>query len=239
VTVLFAAVVPSAPLLVPALAGGSADADADLRAATRSAVAELTRTARQTSAEVIVVGSAAGTGFTEGTWDWSEWGVQWRGAPQPPLPLALAVGAWLVDETDRGLSRSYLGVDEDASVEECVQLGSELTIGRDKCLLVVGDGSARGSEKAPGYFDAGASAFDSRVATALAEGDAQALLNLDCAVARRLMATGRAAWQVLAAACARQHANGVLLHSDAPYGVGYFVATWCQVPDSRDCAAAD
>jgi hypothetical protein len=53
-----------------------------------------------------------------------------------------------------------------------------------------------------------------------------ALTALDTGLARELRASGRAPWQVLAGAAEGADLGGSLLYEDAPYGVGYIVATW-------------
>ncbi|MGH3433115.1 MAG: hypothetical protein ACRDQB_09795, partial [Thermocrispum sp.] len=72
--------------------------------------------------------------------------------------------------------------------------------------------------------------FDAAVAAALATADADALADVDPDLATDLGATGRAAWQVAAGVLsdATGHGRwaGKLLYSDAPFGVGYHVATW-------------
>ncbi|SCE46834.1 hypothetical protein GA0115240_16515 [Streptomyces sp. DvalAA-14] len=93
-------------------------------------------------------------------------------------------------------------------------------------LLVMGDGSACRTVKAPGYLDDRAVPFDTNVAAALAEADTGALAALDPELAQILKAAGRAPWQVLAGAAEGAGLGGALLHESAPYGVGYFVATW-------------
>jgi hypothetical protein len=111
---------------------------------------------------------------------------------------------------------------------------------RQRGLLVMGDGSARRSEQAPGYVDPRAAAFDAGVADALATGDAAALRSLDPALGAELLASGVPAWRVAAhaaTALATPTAGGApaaeaapygaeLLHDSAPYGVAYFVAIW-------------
>jgi hypothetical protein len=136
------------------------------------------------------------------------------------LPLSLLIGRWLAPHAGE-----YVAIAADAEPEECAKLGAEL-VERDRVgLLIMGDGSARRTEKAPGYLDERALPFDLEVARALETADAAALLALDPARAEELMAAGRAAWQVLAGA--RQHEiQGELLYHDAPYGVGYLVASW-------------
>ena len=64
-------------------------------------------------------------------------------------------------------------------------------------------------------------------ARALGSADTAALGALDAGLARELKACGRAPWQVLAGAAEGDAGlSGALLHEDAPYGVGYVVATW-------------
>ncbi len=72
--------------------------------------------------------------------------------------------------------------------------------GAAAALLVVGDGAAMHTEKAPGYLDERAGPFDDAVAAALAAADPAALAALDPALAAELWASGRAPWQVLAGA---------------------------------------
>ncbi len=98
-------------------------------------------------------------------------------------------------------------------------------------LLVVGDGAATHTEKAPGYLDERAGPFDAAVAAALRDADTGALAALDAGLGTALMAVGRAPWQVLAgAAAASGRWRGELLHSSVPYGVAYHVAVWTPEP---------
>ena len=92
--------------------------------------------------------------------------------------------------------------------------------------LVVGDGSARRSERAPGYVDPRAEPFDAAVAAALAAGDAGALRDLDPALGADLLAAGVPAWRAVGHALAGHRYAADLLYDAAPYGVGYFVAFW-------------
>jgi hypothetical protein len=63
------------------------------------------------------------------------------------------------------------------------------------------------------------------VERALRDGDMAALASLEPGLARDLLATGRAAWQVLAGAMSAPRAPaGQVLYADAPLGVGYLVA---------------
>ncbi len=104
--------------------------------------------------------------------------------------------------------------------------GASLVADDDLALLVMGDGSARRSAAAPGYLDPRAARYDAVVATALRDADPAALLALDASLADELLVAGLAAWQVLAGAARGGTWRGDLTYDAAPYGVGYFVATW-------------
>jgi hypothetical protein len=221
-TLVAAAVVPAAPLLVPELAGGSADVDAELRACAREAVTSLVAT----GADLLVVAADDRTGPRSGTWDWAPLGVGRRGAGEGRLPLALAMGAWWLDEVAPDRPRAFLGVDAGADARVCRELGVTAAGQGDLALLAVGDGSARRSEKAPGYYDPRAEPYDDQVERALRSGDTRQLLELDAPLAAELLVQGRAPWQVLAGAAGGGVGSAQLLYAAAPYGVCYFVATW-------------
>jgi len=83
---------------------------------------------------------------------------------------------------------------------------------------------------APGYLDERAAPFDAAVERAVREADLAALAALDPGLAADLMAAGRPAWQVLAAALGADADPSAsprteVLYCDAPFGVAYLVAT--------------
>ncbi len=217
-----AAVVPSAPLLVPALAGGSAPLDEQLRAAARAAVSGLLTG----PGPLVVVGDAPVTGPVQGGWDWRGFGLPARDPSRPRLPLALALGDWLLDDAGAGGDRRLVGVGADRDAGACRRLGAELGASGPVRLLVVADGTATRTEKAPGYFDPRAEAFDARLVAGLATGDPDVLAELDPALATALLCSGRAGLQVLAGAVGSRAVTADLLWSGAPYGVAYAVARW-------------
>ena len=140
------------------------------------------------------------------------------------LPLGLGLGAMLLDDAGYAGPRVLQAVAEDAPAAECLELGASLAGRAPRAgLLIVGDGSARRSPKAPGHLDERAAPFDASVERALRDGDMTALAGLDPHLARELMATGRAAWQVLAGAFGAPPV-GEILYSGAPFGVSYLVA---------------
>jgi hypothetical protein len=223
-SVVAAAVCPHPPLLVPEVATGAAPELDDLRAACLTAIDRLVDADR-----LVVVGSgpsreqydaSAGASFAP----YGAPGVRF-GTGDPVLPLSLAIGGWLLEQTKAaGLPRVYLSVAADEPPADCLTLGQELAHGNDRiALLVMGDGSARRSEHSPVHLHPRAEIFDNTVASALAVADATTLAALDPDLATELHAAGRAPWQVLAAT---SDLTGELLYHAAPYGVGYFVATW-------------
>ncbi|MFI6325832.1 hypothetical protein ACIBG8_50530 [Nonomuraea sp. NPDC050556] len=218
------AVCPHPPLIVPELAGAAAAELDDLRAACGAAVDALLATDHDL---LVVVGGGPATrayGERPGG-SLRPWGVDVRvGDGEPVLPLSLTVGAWLLG--DGAPRATYQAIAEDAAADACLALGAGLVADRRVAMLVMGDGSACLTEKAPGYLDEAAQPYNDLIARALGGADPQALAGLDPVEAAGLWVGGRAALQVLAGAAAERPFTGRLLADVAPYGVGYFVATW-------------
>ncbi len=92
-------------------------------------------------------------------------------------------------------------------------------------VLLVADGSARRQEVGgPGLYDARAAGFDQVVADALAAGDTAALAALDDVLAADLLVNGLPGFHWLGGL--PEPVTTALDWSGAPYGVGWFVATW-------------
>jgi hypothetical protein len=219
-----AAVCPSPPLLARELTGRALVLP-DMREACATAVKRLLSAAPDV---VLIVGAGDATA----TWDpgdrpnLSAWAPGRGMGGKPGLPLSLGLGAMLLDAAGYAGRRVMQAVGEAESAAACLRLGESLAAWPARvAMLVAGDGSARRSPAAPGHFDERAEPFDRAVERALGAGDMAALAALDPALARDLLATGRAAWQVLAGALGAGPAPaGEVLYADAPFGVGYFVA---------------
>jgi hypothetical protein len=224
------AVVPEPPLLVPELATGAATETAALRAACREAARRLAAA----SESWIAIGADPGgrrTVASDARGSFVGFGIDVvvgmgpeAAAPvDPALPLPLLITGWLRD----GLPVAVRGelVAPDADPDACLALGVELAR-EATALLIVGDGAATHTEKAPGHLDERAGPFDDAVAAALVAADPVALAALDPALATDVWAVGRAPWQVLAGATRDSAWTGELLHSSRPFGVGYHVAVW-------------
>ncbi|WP_406220542.1 class III extradiol dioxygenase subunit B-like domain-containing protein [Streptomyces canus] len=232
-----AAVCPCPPLLVPPVAAGAAPELDGARAACTDALGVL---AAARPDRLVVVGPAEQSGrgphpqgargsFRGFGVDVDVWLGPERGpAPERPLPTSLAVAAWLLDRIDwSDAPIEGLGVGEPLEPERCIQTGRGTAARAERvALLVMGDASACRTLKAPGYLDERAAPFDAEVARALGAADVAALQALDAELAYELKASGRACWQVLAGAAEGADLGGSLLYEDAPYGVGYVVATW-------------
>ncbi|MFF4197317.1 hypothetical protein [Nonomuraea sp. NPDC001831] len=234
-----AAVCPQTPLIVTGLP--------ELRAACRTAVAAL-RAARPDV--LVVVGGAETTrsydGAAAGTL--RPWGFDVTvGEGAPVLPLSLTVGRRLLNDPEppsgpppatgaegvpaQVLARDAGGVPAQAvafaaAPAECRAIGAGLAALGRVALLVMADGSACLTPRAPGRYDEAAQPYDDLIAEAVGTADAAALAALDPVEADRLWVTGRAALQVLAGAAEGTPLTGTLLMRSSPYGVGYFAAVW-------------
>jgi len=232
-----AAVCPCPPLLVPEVAAGAAPELDAARAACTDALGVL---AAARADLLVVVGPAERGGrgtYPRGTsGSFRGFGVDvdvrlgaGQGAEEGrELPPSLAVAAWLLERTGwADAPVEGLGVGEPLDAERCIQVGRDVAARAERvALLVMGDASACRTLKAPGYLDERAAPFDAEVARALGAADVAALKALDAELAYELKASGRAPWQVLAGAAQDAGLAGALLYEDAPYGVGYLVATW-------------
>lgn len=235
--VLIAAVfVPSPPLLVPELNGLAADETDELRAAALTAVSEIADCADWTvvgtgPAPARVTPTASGSFRGYGADVRAELGPEATGDADPGLPLPALIAGWLRDRVAPAVRADVHVVPADAARDECTALGRRLRAGLDegetpRGLLVIADGAATLTAKAPGAFDARAEAVETDLTAALAAGDPPALTSLDPERCAEIVLDGRAAWQVLAGAFGAAPSAVKIAYSGAPYGVGYHVGTW-------------
>jgi hypothetical protein len=224
--IVAAVLLPHPPLLLREL-GGLHDSVAGLREVAREAVT----TVVQDADRAVVVGAAD----QKPSWSMG-WPAQVRGfgpSTSHPggaaVPLSLGVGLRLLEESGWSGPVGQLALGWDEADDDIDDAAKELCDGPDRTALVVlGDGSARRGEKAPGYVDERAFPFDDAIAGALSSGDARSLRDLDVDLAGELMVLGRTAFRVLGATALHQGgpAQARLLFRDDPFGVSYFVATW-------------
>jgi hypothetical protein len=206
---------PQAPALVPEVGRGL---DAEL-GAVRAAVVEAIARIRVPADDLVLIGPGSADAQygprTRGSF--AGFGVDLTvplgiGDGPARLPAALSVGAYFAGSATR-----------------CYAVGPEGTPpdleGGPVALLVLGDGSARRTEKAPGYLDPRAAGYDTEVRTALASGDPALLGALDADLGAELLAAGAPVWRAVAPLLSGGY-DADLLYAGDPFGVAYFVATW-------------
>lgn len=214
---------PHPPLLVPQVAHGAAAELDELRAACRIAI----KRAASSASQLVVIGMGERSARYEpnARGSLAAYGVPIEiplGSDEPGpvgLPLSLTIAAWLL--------RDSLGADCGAVGYSVSALDAQPPMLDDTsvALLVMGDGSARRSITAPGYLDERAADFDADVAAALASGRGGCLA-IDTWLADQLLAAGAPAWNAAGRLLRGRSFDAELLYDDAPYGVGYFVASW-------------
>ncbi|MET9495177.1 class III extradiol dioxygenase subunit B-like domain-containing protein [Streptomyces sp. NPDC006552] len=238
-----AAVCPCPPLLVPEVA---ADAAPELDAARTACDAAIGAVLAADPDVLWVIGGGPRPGVHRpgARGSFQPFGVDLDvrlGAPEesaeaetPALPVSLSVGAWLLARAGwTGETRGYEVAESgpvSAGAEGARRLAAGSTGAQRVGFLVMGDGTACRTVKAPGYLDERAEGVDARIAASLGTLDRDGYLaQLDAGLAGELKISGRAPWQLLTAAWAQDHGHhgtARLLYEDAPYGVGYFVASW-------------
>ena len=219
------AIIPSAPVLVPELAGVAAAEIADLRGAVLDAAAALPDAwiAVGVGRSDAVVGPDAAGSF-------GGYGVDVRIAlsPRPGaptvLPLCALMTGWVRGRV-RPAARAEVRVfaadhDHDAALVIGRRLRADIDDTANPVgVLVVADGVNTLTPSAPGGYDADAAGVQRVLDDALADGDAAALMRLPASI------TGRVAWQILAG-LAEQLRSAKELYRGAPYGVGYWAGVW-------------
>lgn len=229
-----AVVVPQPPLLVPELVGG---VDGDVTAVRAACVAVASRLTSASSQWVAVGSGPAGVVGPGAVGTFASFGVDVRvrmsatatAEPDGSMPLPALVAGWLREQVHADEVTVHL-VPSDLSPEDCYAFGERLASGPEPTgLLVVGDGSHRHGDRAPGRPDDRAGPFDDAVHDAFAAADAKALQALDPRLAEELGAAGRAPWQVLAGAMGegRWTADARLM---VPFGVAYHLAVLDPAP---------
>jgi hypothetical protein len=241
--ILGAAFVPSTPLLVPEVARGAAHELDDVRAAIDEA---LQRVLGQGAERVVVLGAGARTGERRvGTGSLRGFGVDveasLRGSSlsaagrvedAAPLPLSVTLGCWLLEQHAGAADLPRVAFEADPGESRATLASVASALAREpyrEVLLVVADGSAARTEKAPAALHPRAEEFDASVASALRSGHGAQLAALDADLAREVASAGWPAWFVAGTALAVAGDGGydAALHAEtAPYGVGYLVASW-------------
>ena len=220
------AVCPAPPLLLRELSGGR-DVAADLRKACEDAVGALVAAAPDV---IVVLGADARSAErVEGRIPLSAFGGPGERVPEAEaLPTSLAVARRLLDDLDVRLPVESGTIAFDADPGEAARRGRAIADRPERIgLLVMADAGARRSLRAPGHLDERTFPVDDAIRTALAEGDPEALLDLDPVLCADLLIGGRSALQAMAHTRSGEPVAGArLLYAGDPFGVLYLVALW-------------
>jgi hypothetical protein len=221
------AIIPSAPVLVPELAGAAADEVAELRAAMVAAVAAL-----PPRWVVVGVGAADAVVGPESVGTFAGFGADLvvRLSPEasgPPveLPLCALIAGWMRDQAQPD-ARAEVRVfaarhDLDAALARGRQLRNEVEQSTEPTgVLVIADGANTLSPAAPGGYHPADVDVQRVLDDALGCGDVAALTRLPEHV------VGRVAFSVLAGLAEPAPRSAKELYRAAPYGVGYFAGVW-------------
>jgi hypothetical protein len=221
------ALTPSAPVLVPELAGAAAAEVAEFRAAALAAAAELPNRwiAVGVGPDDQVIGPD-----TRGTF--AGYGVDVpvtlspdAGGGVSALPLCALFTGWLRGQANPSARAQVRVYRADHDADTAVALGRALRAEIDAAgdsigVLVVADGANTLTPPAPGGYDPDAEPIQAALDDALARGDAAAMTRLPGGI------VGRVGYQVLAGLIEPGPRAAKELARGAPYGVGYFVGVW-------------
>jgi len=221
------ALIPSAPVLVPELAGTAAAEVAQFHAAALAAASTLPNRwiaigigRTDQIFEPATRGTLAGYGVDVPV-------TLSADAPQviTDLPLCALIAGWLRGQANASARiqvRVYAADhDADAALDRGRALRAAIDEAADEIgVLVVADGATTLTQGAPGGYDPDSEPMQTALDDALATGNAAALTRLPKEI------VGRVAYQVLAGLTGPNPHGANELVRGAPYGVGYFVGTW-------------
>ena len=222
---------PHPPVLLPGIGRAGADEIAGVRDACRRAI----RTVVTPPRSLVLIGSGTESRSYPAT---ARGGLGRYGVPVEvtlgpqaagpmQLPLSLTVGAWLIHDAlgDRARATGFaVGPDWDGSAAADV-FAAACRGDTEIALVVFGDGSGWRDAVTPDRLGERAASFDAAVAAALSIGDAPNLA-VDADEAETLMVGGAMAWRAVACELDDRRWSARLDVDAAPFGVGYFVATW-------------
>ncbi len=224
------AITPTAPVLVPELAGAAAAEVAEFRSAAIAAAAAL-----PDRWIAVGVGPRDDEVLPDSRGTFAGYGADVAVAfsPDPvaevrPMPLCALFAGWLRGQAAPQARVSVLVLAADSDPETALARGralrAEIDASPEKIgVLVLADGAKTLNQSAPGGYDPAAQSMQDVLDEALATGDTDPLTRLPGGI------VGRVAFQVLAG-LAHPPLRASELIRGAPYGVGYFVGTW--VPEN-------
>jgi len=234
-TVVCAAIIPAAPILIPQLGGAQHSASEVLDAA----LTTLRGLLREQPDEIVVVAEDARAGEYDQT---SRWALsRFGGVPDllpegaasqdgelrqaSVLPHSLAIAAALLHQAGwRGRTR-FQALDPDLPGAQAEAFGDQVQRGSTSTgLLLLGNGSACCTPQAPGAFREDAAACNAALLDMIRDCDEQAMQTLTAAACREQRSDIRVPLQVLAGAVQPASARTEIVYAEEFAGVFYLCA---------------
>jgi len=218
------AIIPSAPVLVPELAGTATAELTDLHAAVSTAVAVLPPrwiAVGAAGAEVVIPADAVGTFAGYGV-DITVTGTA-DATHVVDMPLCALIAAWTRGRyrPDASVETHCYAGESDDPVADGRALRTQIDeSGIQTGVLIIADGYPTLTPSAPGGYLPETLPRQDALDDALAGGDTGVLGRLDDGV------VGRVAFGVLAGLAGAGPHDARQYYRGAPYGVGYFVGVW-------------
>ena len=240
-TVVGAALVPAAPVLIQGM-GGRRDPAQAPRAAALTAIRRLLSLA---PAELIVMAEGAADESFDSS---AALGLHRFGGMAAAgssghdrsalLPAPLAIGAALLQECGWSGPTTFTCLPADEPADDTALRGTRLDESSTRCgLLLLGSGSARSTARAPGSLHAGADAFNSELLDAIQTGGGPA--RIDPERATEQMSDVRTPLAVLAGAASHATFSVDVTFAEEFSGVFYVCASWTRAASDRNAAASE
>jgi hypothetical protein len=153
---------------------------------------------------------------------------EYAGIEDPVAELRVAclgAVAWLGEAGGFGVHGSYQGLRIARSLSHQAGVQLDLYPEHPPGMLVIGNGSATRTEKAPGHLDERASDFDDALRMALTAPDPQRLAAIDRALAKELWADVDSMVWLGKELLTSEH-RATVDYDDDPFGVQYWVMRW-------------
>ena len=228
-SIVSAALVPAAPVIVPGLSGHTMPAP-EVRSAALDAIQRMIDAGVE---EVIVLAEADRDGLFDST---APWGLHRIGGLHPfseagavfdqLLTMPLAIGASMLRDAGWTGTTYFHALERTISADAAAEVGRGLgTTKRSVGLLLLGNGSACCTEKAPGSFHPQAETFNATLLTVIRQGDRAAMMELSAHDTADQLSDVRVPLQVFAGATSGHRFLGSITFADDFAGVYYICAT--------------
>ena len=233
-SIVSAALVPAAPVIVPGLSGHTMPAP-EVRSAALDAIQRMIDAGVD---EVIVLAEADRDGLFDST---APWGLHRIGGLHPfseagavfdqLLTQPLAIGASMLRDAGWTATTSFHALERTMSADAAAEVGRGLgATPRSVGLLLLGNGSACCTEKAPGSFHPQAETFNATLLTVIRQGDRAAMMELSAHDTADQLSDVRVPLQVFAGATSGHRFLGSITFADDFAGVHYICATFLPNP---------